>query len=288
MNKSSYFSTGGGESDDEDDRSVAGSDSDADASDKSSVTEGEGIDEDEVGEVGEDEEVDEDEVGTVDENDEREEDEDEAVSVDEDASVDEDEDDENHYSTETQRASSAGYESEEETDAQKFARKLNEKMVPRKATPDVPSINAMLDETVDDSEDDEDDDTDEKYLQKFNSDLNKSYIQDSHPECIIQNYHEIIALSVVIRDKTNVIVDDLHRTCPYMTKYEKTRIVGQRAKQINAGAPAFVKVPEKIIDGFLIAEMELVQKKVPFIIRRPLPNGGSEYWKISDLEDVSF
>ena len=33
-----------------------------------------------------------------------------------------------------------------------------------------------------------------------------------------------------------------------------------------------------------IAEEELKQKKIPFIIRRPLPNGASEYWKVKDLE----
>jgi hypothetical protein len=34
--------------------------------------------------------------------------------------------------------------------------------------------------------------------------------------------------------------------------------------------------------------MELKQKRIPFIIRRPLPNGGSEYWRVQDLEDISF
>ena len=43
-----------------------------------------------------------------------------------------------------------------------------------------------------------------------------------------------------------------------------------------------------IIDGYIIAEEELKQKRIPFIIRRPLPNGGSEYWKLQDLEDISY
>ena len=149
-------------------------------------------------------------------------------------------------------------------------------------------INAILSETVDDDDADDGEDNDENYLQKFNADLNKSYILDNHPECVIQNYHEILALCNVVRDKSNDVVDALHRTCPYLTKYEKTRILGQRAKQINSGAPAFIKVPETIIDGYLIAELELEQKKIPFIIRRPLPNGGSEFWKISDLENIIF
>ncbi len=29
-------------------------------------------------------------------------------------------------------------------------------------------------------------------------------------------------------------------------------------------------------------------KKIPFIIRRPLPNGNSEYWRLIDLEIIAF
>ena len=39
-----------------------------------------------------------------------------------------------------------------------------------------------------------------------------------------------------------------------------------------------------MIDGYTIALQELKEGKIPFIIRRPLPNGASEYWKINDLE----
>jgi DNA-directed RNA polymerase I, II, and III subunit RPABC2 len=97
-----------------------------------------------------------------------------------------------------------------------------------------------------------------------------------------------MALTKVVRDKNNIVVDTLHRTIPYLTKYERTRILGQRAKQINSGATPFVKVPENVIDGYLIAELELQQKRIPFIIRRPLPNGGSEYWCVKDLENIAF
>jgi DNA-directed RNA polymerase subunit K/omega len=152
-----------------------------------------------------------------------------------------------------------------------------------------PGIQALLDETIQSDESDEDaDGEEESYLQKFNTEIKKNYVVDNHPECVIQNYHEIIALSSVVRDKYNNVIDGLHRTCPYLSKFEKTRVLGQRAMQINAGAPSFVKVPENIVDGYLIAEMELSKKKIPFIIRRPLPNGGSEYWKLSDLEDIVF
>jgi len=139
----------------------------------------------------------------------------------------------------------------------------------------------------DDDEDDEDDDG-EQYLQKFDQSINDNYILNFHPESVLQNYNEILSMTNVVRNSDGIIIDDLHRTIPYLTKYEKARILGQRAKQINSGHHTFVKVPENVIDGYIIAEMELKLKRIPFIIRRPLPNGGSEYWKIQDLENISF
>jgi len=136
--------------------------------------------------------------------------------------------------------------------------------------------------------DDDDDDDGEQYLQKFDQSVNDNYIVNFHPESILQNYDEILSMTKVVRNADGIIIDKLHRTIPYLTKYEKARILGQRAKQINSGAYPFVKVPETVIDGYIIAEMELKQKRIPFIIRRPLPNGGSEYWKVQELEDISF
>jgi len=142
----------------------------------------------------------------------------------------------------------------------------------------------------DDDEDEEEDDDQEadkdssEYFQKLKSSVRESYIDTYHPESLSHNYDEIQTLARVVRNSAGVIVDDLHRTIPIMTKYEKTRILGQRAKQINEGAPTFIKIDSTVIDGYLIAVKELEQKKTPFIIRRPLPNGGSEYWRIQDLE----
>jgi DNA-directed RNA polymerase I, II, and III subunit RPABC2 len=156
----------------------------------------------------------------------------------------------------------------------------------KKRVKKIPTQKKILVE-IDDDEDDEDP-TGEAYLQKFDKEINDNYIVNCHPESAIHNYDEILAMTKVTRDKSGIIIDDLHKTIPYLTKYEKARILGQRAKQINSGASVFVKVPEKVIDGYLIAELELKEKRVPFIIRRPLPNGGSEYWSIKDLENISF
>ena len=136
-----------------------------------------------------------------------------------------------------------------------------------------------------DEEEDNDDD-DEDYLQKFNQEMKDEVILNFHPESKAHNYEEIKQLAKVTRNKNGIIVDELHKTIPILTKYEKTRILGQRAKQIESGGATLVQVPPNVIDSYLIAKLELEQNKIPFIIRRPLPNGGMEYWYVSDLENV--
>ena len=141
---------------------------------------------------------------------------------------------------------------------------------------------------IDDEDEDDEDEYDESYLQKFDSEITKNYINEYHPECMIHNYDEITKLSMVIRDSTNIIIDPLHKTIPYLTKYERARILGQRAKQIETGSRPLVKLPENVIDSYVIAELELQQKRIPFIIRRPIPDGGCEYWNLKDLEMILF
>lgn len=139
-----------------------------------------------------------------------------------------------------------------------------------------------------DDDDEDSDDDDVNYLQKFDLDVNTNYVSDYHPECQVPNFDEISKLAVVVRDEYNTIIDPLHRTIPYLTKYERARILGQRAKQIESGSEPFINIPESVIDGHIIAELELQQKRIPFIIRRPIPDGSFEYWHVRDLENIAF
>jgi DNA-directed RNA polymerase subunit K/omega len=138
----------------------------------------------------------------------------------------------------------------------------------------------------DENGDDDDDENDDEYLQKFDENLKEHIITDHHPEMQQHNYDEIDALCVIVKDDHGTIIDPLHRTLPFLTKYEKSRILGERAKQINAGAASFVRIENNVIDGYLIAMSELEQKMIPFIVKRPLPNGGCEYWRLKDLEII--
>lgn len=132
--------------------------------------------------------------------------------------------------------------------------------------------------------DDDDYDDDSNYLQKFDENIQKNIIAEFHPELKALNYEEIEALTVITRDETGIIIDLLHQTIPFVTRYEKSRVLGERAKQIDAGGEPFVEIEPDVIDGSIIALKEYYSKKIPFIIQRPLPNGGAEYWKLKDLE----
>ena len=72
------------------------------------------------------------------------------------------------------------------------------------------------------------------------------------------------------------------RTIPFLTKYEKARIIGKRAMQISKGSHPLVEIGdlESPID---IARKELMERKIPFIIRRPLPDGSYEDWRVDEL-----
>lgn len=138
----------------------------------------------------------------------------------------------------------------------------------------------------DDDNIDSDEETDDNYLQKFNEETQKNIISEFHPELQTHNTSEIEALSRVVRNEDGIVIDPLHKTVPFITRYEKARIIGERAKQLNYGAIPMVQVDATVIDGYLIALKEYEEKKIPFIVKRPMPNGGCEYWKFKDLEQI--
>lgn len=141
-----------------------------------------------------------------------------------------------------------------------------------------------LDLNSDYGDDEDDSDYEEDYLQKLDSSMQEDIISNFHPELLQHKKEEIDTLSKIVRNEENVIIDPFHKTVPFLTKYEKARILGERAKQLNAGAKPFINLETSMIDGYLIAEKELQEKKIPFIIKRPITNGGCEYWKVEDLE----
>ena len=81
---------------------------------------------------------------------------------------------------------------------------------------------------------------------------------------------------------TKKVPDGERITSRFMTKYERARILGTRALQISKNAPLMID-PCDESDPYRLAEIELSERKVPFIVRRYLPDGSYEDWKASEL-----
>lgn len=72
-------------------------------------------------------------------------------------------------------------------------------------------------------------------------------------------------------------------TRPYLSRFEIAKIIGTRAAQIEGGAIPLCNVPDELIHSRDIAELEFQEKATPFFVRRYLPNGTFEDWKLRDF-----
>jgi DNA-directed RNA polymerase I, II, and III subunit RPABC2 len=102
-----------------------------------------------------------------------------------------------------------------------------------------------------------------------------------HPECVLE-YEEVeqgdIPLSSVPPEN-----DTKHRSLPFLSIFEKTKILGMRTNQLAQGARPFITVPEYITDVNEIARLELEQRRLPIIIKRHMPDGSYEKFRLSDM-----
>lgn len=132
--------------------------------------------------------------------------------------------------------------------------------------------------------DDEYDETEEQEEapSEIKPELKRLYQQ--HPECNLDYIEQVLPkIPLQFIPPGGEKADSNHRTYPFLTNFEKTKIIGLRANQLSKGSVPFVAVPKHITDVKDIAKLELEQKRLPYIIKRPLPNGQFEYWRLADL-----
>ncbi len=53
-----------------------------------------------------------------------------------------------------------------------------------------------------------------------------------------------------------------------LTKYEKARVIGARALQLDLGAPPLITVPEGTADSIALAKEEFRRRVIPLIVLR--------------------
>lgn len=106
-----------------------------------------------------------------------------------------------------------------------------------------------------------------------------------HPEAVL-DYKETVIQKLPLKAVppfTEADLDTNHKSQPFLTQYEKTRILGFRTNQLAQGAKPLVPVKDYMKTTLEIAKLELEQKRLPFIVKRPMPDGTFEYWRLSDL-----
>ena len=110
-----------------------------------------------------------------------------------------------------------------------------------------------------------------------------NFLNTHHPECRLDYLEQVLEKLPVSSYPPDHGTDKRHRSVPYLTPFEKTKIIGFRANQLAQGIRPFVSVPSNMTDVLEIARLELEQKRLPYIVKRPMPDGSFEYIRISDL-----
>jgi DNA-directed RNA polymerase I, II, and III subunit RPABC2 len=113
---------------------------------------------------------------------------------------------------------------------------------------------------------------DEEVSDQFQDDENKD---DEKPSFKIISFDDI---------RENILKTP-KKTIPFLTRFEKARIIGVRLQQLAYGAKPRIDTTN-LRSMNEIVEQELIQRKIPFIIRRPLPNGTFEDWKMEEFETI--
>lgn len=148
------------------------------------------------------------------------------------------------------------------------------------------------DETMQESEIEENEIDDSKNKSNFEDSISKSDFDKVISDTFLDDEDDDLEdieddINIINPDEEineNLQVNDEDRISRnILTKYEMVRLIGTRAKQISDGSKVFVKY-DGVKSAIELAELEIKYKMLPLKIKRPLPNGKYEIWKISELE----
>ena len=145
---------------------------------------------------------------------------------------------------------------------------------------EVESEESVNDKDIEEEEEEEKEDKeDDDYIEEMTEDIIEKKMELSEKEECILDYDDMIN----IEDKKLIIVEKEEKiTINKLTKYEYVRILGIRAKQIENGAKIMIKY-EGNLTPVQIANLEIKEKRSPILIKRVLPSGKCEIWKLKEL-----
>lgn len=120
----------------------------------------------------------------------------------------------------------------------------------------------------------------EEFYDFFDDDVE----EEKEEEMIIEEDEKGLEEDDDVRSSKDDIFQSIeYITSPRLTKYERAKIIGMRATQLSQGANPTI-IPKKGMSIYDIALEEIKQKKCPYIIKRYLPDGSYEQWKVNDLD----
>ena len=104
----------------------------------------------------------------------------------------------------------------------------------------------------------------------------RSSSKDLHPE-----------VQSISREDVQESLKNTKSTLPYYYKYEQVSAIATRAQQLAEGARPLVSIEGMVTSApdfvWKVAEKELQEKRLPFILHRRIPNGKSEFWSTNEL-----
>ena len=126
-------------------------------------------------------------------------------------------------------------------------------------------------------------DEDDYEIDDYNDEIDDIEDENSYleQENIEEKQFNIISYNDIVKN----INTKEKKTIPYLSKFEKARIIGARLQQLAYGAQPKINAENLHNINDIVLE-ELKQRKIPFIIRRSMPNGTYEDWKMEEFEYV--
>lgn len=113
----------------------------------------------------------------------------------------------------------------------------------------------------------------------FNSDSYINFIKKNNIEMLGDDIYTSNDLH-----KVDIVVpNDKRITSEIMTLAEYTRVVSERAKQIENGSPIFINDIKGENNPIKIAEMEILDKKSPMLITRFLYKNIKEIYAVNEM-----
>ena len=127
-----------------------------------------------------------------------------------------------------------------------------------------------------------DDEIDPVMVDDIEDDDVDSVQSDSDDDIIIEDHINNNIEDINVFNKNYEDLKKNYITSKYLSKYEITKILSKRCEQLESGCLPLINNYETYNNVYDIAQKELIEKKIPFILKRII-NNNYEYWKLEDL-----